>query len=163
MRLARLNATFGGNRPGQRPLWRPPAAGHPRLSDRLAPLRLGWGRAGGQRKADPEAASLAQGALRLDRPAIGVADRLHDGEAEPGTFRMLGPGAAGAEKAVEDAGQVLRGDPGARVGHLEDGVRRREEHPQADGPALGRVLDRIVEEIDHDLLQAPAVPVDPDG
>ena len=80
--------------------------------------------------ADPRQANRERGAAAgLGRDVDGAAVGADDGadEAETEAEPALGPTLVAAIEALPDAGQVVRGDPGARVGDLNQhvAVRRR--------------------------------------
>jgi hypothetical protein len=104
-------------------------------------------------------AGAGAGTDRAHGAAVQVDHVSHDAEpeAEP---RMLAPrGAVGLAEAIEYVGQEVGGDPLAGVSDLQDRLARRALHDHVDAAARRRELDRVREQVQHDLLQAIAVAV----
>src|SRR6266571_7032716 len=87
--------------------------------------------------------------LRPDAPAVGLDDAAADREPEAGAAAVLPPGAV---ELLEDARLLARRQPRPVVRDLDRhalvGGRRDDAHERAGG----RVLRRVVEEIDQHLL-----------
>src|SRR5690606_8465012 len=97
-------------------------------------------------------------ALHLHAPAVRLDDAARDGEAEAGA------GAAGAARLperVEEARALLLGDARPGVRDAEDDVAAVARRAHGDAAALGRELDRVVDQVGEDLEDA--VVVDGDG
>ena len=66
-------------------------------------------------------------------------------------------GRVGLPEAVEDERQELRLDALAGVADRDADMIGGALHPQLDAPAFGRELDRVREQVPHDLLQSRRV------
>src|SRR5437867_11140749 len=86
-----------------------------------AALGLRRGRAPRQR--DRERGAPPRTTDDIDAAAVRLGDPFADGESQPGAGALTGARArrVGAPEAIEDMGEVPRGDPDARVGHAEIG------------------------------------------
>src|SRR3712207_6079738 len=70
-----------------------------------------------ERQAHGKCRSLSRRAVDGNRAAVGAHERVDDAETEPGTGgRGAAPSRVAAPEALEDAGLILDGDPGALVG-----------------------------------------------
>jgi hypothetical protein len=92
--------------------------------------------------------SASGGLCTTTRPAMCFCDATSEGEAEADAAELSRDRAVDLIEDVEDAVQALLGDARPRIGDLEH------EHVAAgrahrDGAALGRELDRVVEEVRH--------------
>src|ERR1700759_1329006 len=100
------------------------------------------------RQDHPELGALVQ-PLQLDPALMGVDDALGDGQAAP---RPAGPGPAPAA-GLERRGRQFVGDAGAVVAHADHHLGAGHLGGDPD-PGAGRVVpDRVVDEVDEDLLQ----------
>src|SRR5882672_2787879 len=98
---------------------------------------------------DPKEAAPGFLALELDAAAVRRDRPARDGQTEPGAGFT---GAAGfrAVEALEDPLAVRGRDSGPRVLHFDRGLsRRRALRANLNRAAVGRVLDRVVEEVDQ--------------
>src|SRR3712207_650212 len=73
------------------------------------------GGASGYRQAEGHRGASARVAVDPYAALMGVYDALGDGETQPGPAAGAGARAVGPPEAVEDVGQVLRGDAGTGV------------------------------------------------
>src|SRR5258708_17353681 len=104
-----------------------------------------------------ERGALAHFALRPDPAVVPVDDLLRDVEAEPHTADVAGEAIRGAVEEPEDAGELGPPDPDAVVGDGElDLLIAPSLHGDVNGPALGRVLHRVADEMVQHLLAAAA-------
>ena len=110
---------------------------------------------------EPEGGAPAGVAGDGDRASHQLAQLLRDGEPEAGPPEAAGGGAVGLVERPEEPLGVHRGDADARVPDLErepggvvGGVRHRD--PDRDLALLGE-LDRVGEEVEEDLAEAPLV------
>lgn len=109
-----------------------------------------------------ERAPLPQLAAHRDAAAHPVHDGLDDRKAEPRTLRALLVGRGIPGIGLEQVGEILLTDADARVPHAalqgEAAVGQRgDAHLEVHGPALRRVLDRVGEQVEEDLVEAHAV------
>src|SRR5438477_8016645 len=104
-----------------------------------------------------EGRAVADGAFHPDLAPVHLHDLLNDREAEASPGDRLGGAAADPTEALEYvADLVLR--------YTQTGIRDADQDVtflgpagQRDGPAFGRVLDGVVDDVAHDLDQAVAV------
>ena len=86
---------------------------------------------------------------------MGLHEALDDGEAQPGAaappVRLL--------VGIEDARQIARGNAGARVLDRDLEPVSDVRQPHRERAALGRELDGIAHEIDHDAKEPVLVPL----
>src|SRR5262245_18788273 len=131
----------------------------PRRADGAAAGRSVTGGSDAGRDGEREEGALADLALDPDRPAVQLDELPAQGEPQPGA---LAPGRAGRHLAelLEHGVLILGRDTDARVGDrdLETAVRR--DGPDLDPAALRRELDRVGQEIEHDLLDLALVGAD---
>src|SRR5438552_15403461 len=86
-------------------------------------------------------------------PAHRLREMLDDGEPEPGSSKLARAAGIRAVEALEDARLVLRLDAGAGI-HDRQHHRRTEAVPEQGDPAAPRrELDRVVQQVDEDLLE----------
>src|SRR5581483_3816129 len=91
---------------------------------------------------------------------------LDDRQAESGPAERPGPGFVDAVEPLEQAGQLLGGNPRPSVPHKEfdeaGGSAGAGHGPRADGnrPGAGRVLDRVVEQVREDLMHGFSIAED---
>src|SRR5438093_11817650 len=133
-----------------------PAAERRLLCDLRRRLR-GWG----ERQLDGEGRSLALAlALDLDRAVVHL-DEIAD-DREPETQAAMRPRgcAVALPEGLEDVRQEVGGDPLALVLDGEDGLLLGARQPQDDTAAPGGELDRVREEVPHDLLETGRIAPD---
>ena len=104
---------------------------------------------------------LADLALRPDTAAHQLAQALADGEPESRAPVAARGGGIGLAERLEEATEPVRRYPDARVAHGEvdlvaGSIQRRRRHRDHDLARLGE-LDRVAQEVDQDLPQAPGV------
>ena len=108
--------------------------------------------------------SFAQPAAYLDIAAHGVNNVLCDGHAQTGTLGLLHPCGILPAEGVENLRLillrhtdtvVLHGDMGADVVLALGGLLLIQRH--RNGPAVGRELHRIAQQVDEDLIEPQAV------
>src|SRR5438874_6089990 len=87
-------------------------------------------------------------ALDAKLAAVRADDALRDEEPETGAA------AVGVPVAIEDVGQVLGADAGARIRDLEGHAVGFDCHDERDAPIFGREFQRVAEEIAEHLQQA---------
>src|SRR5580704_13791848 len=119
---------------------------------RGGPLRA---RSRGPRQADHERGSAPGLALYLDPTIVRLEDLIHDEEAD--AHPSVVPGGDGPLEPLEDPALIGRRDPDSVVlhGQRRDLAVRLER--DADRLALA-VLDRVVQQVRHDLIEARPVP-----
>src|SRR5262249_47575036 len=89
------------------------------------------------------------------------ADQLvADVEAEPGAADATGHVRVDAVELLEDAALLVDGDAEAFVADVEDHVALVRLDPDIDHAAVGRVLDRVLDEVDEHLPDLVAVCLD---
>src|SRR6202171_5294163 len=111
---------------------------------------------GRDRQADPEAAAPTP-ALDADLPALGLHEVLDDGQAQARAARLAGTPAVRAVEPLEDPLAVPGLDAGPGIDHGEDRELAGAVSEDGDVPALRSELDRVVEQVDEDLLQRAPV------
>ena len=89
--------------------------------------------------------------MRFYAPAVRFNQVLHDGEAESGAALFARAAGIGAVEAFEDAGQVLRGNPGAGVGDGDGYATGRGFERDGDTAAWWRVSQGVVEQVGEHL------------
>src|SRR6266850_6220278 len=107
-------------------------------------------------QADPEAATTTP-AFDADLPALGLHEVLDDGQAQARAARLSGTAAVRAVEPLEDPLAVPGLDAGPGVDHREDRELAGAVSEDGDVPALRSELDRVVEQVDEDLLQRAPV------
>ncbi len=80
---------------------------------------------------------------------MGLGDVLDQGQADAGAADRLEPDRAGPVEALEDAVLLLRIDAGAPVAHAEHQPLALPAQGDLDLLAVGRVLDGVVDEVEH--------------
>lgn len=141
-------------------------------TSRMRPLRAGvaggveralegrrGGRGGVVERQREGAAQPRAGAVRAERAAVALRQRTGDGQAQPQAavqarvvvfFALV--------EGVEDAPQRLRGNADAGVGHVHgDPAGRGAAQEDFDAPAVGRELERVLEQVPENLLHARGV------
>jgi hypothetical protein len=114
-----------------------------------------------QREVDGEGRSRADGRRRSDRATVGSDDLLRD--EQPQTEAAAGGTPLFAlEEAGEDVRQVLLGDAGTGILHLDHGDVPLPLQAHVDALGVGSMGDGIGEQIEEDLLQPVHVPLDHD-
>ena len=117
----------------------PPPQSHRRLNERCYPCSASGSRTRNGR-------TVARRRLDLDLAAVGLDDGGDDREAEPGASARAGARGVGAVEALEDLRLRLGVEPGAGVGDLEHGARRRSARDATCGrrarPACARARSR---------------------
>src|SRR5688572_16258311 len=99
-------------------------------------------------KRNQERGSLpGPGAARLDRSVVLLDQMAHDGETETQAAVCM-------RSAIENMRQRRGMDPGPRVTHLDAGVLTGRAHGDGHLAELGSDLDRVVDQIRDDPLQA---------
>lgn len=97
------------------------------------------------------AGQLYDTAVRLDGAA-------HDAEAEAGAFDLWGVMFVAAEEALEDEGQIMRGDADAVVSDLEHAMTVTPAALHTDVEAgVGVLFQRVFDEVGEDLIPVKAV------
>src|SRR5207244_11127894 len=77
------------------------------------------------REEHPDRGAFAERARRLDPSAMGLEQMLDDRQPQPRAPLLARAPGIGPVEALEDAGQVLRADPRARVCHGDAPAPRR--------------------------------------
>src|SRR5579859_1242970 len=119
----------------------------------------------GSREGEQEGAAVVEVTFGADGAGVGAHDVLGDGQAEAGAAGFAGAGFIDAVKAFEEAGQMLGGDSGAEVTHIElDGALRAAgrgcshtagaEFDAAAGPS---VFHGVVDEVGEYLVDGFAI------
>src|SRR6266508_726042 len=136
-------------------------------------LRLGDGRiildlrggdcAGGQHwQPDDGCRSLPGLALQRDVAAVLPSDPARDRETQAGAARIASPRRVGAVEALEDMPQVVLRDAHAGVAHQDFSSRVMTPQTQRDATAGRCVLECVVDEDQHELLEPVLVARDLD-
>src|SRR5207249_11402196 len=100
-------------------------------------------------------------ALDLDRAAVQLDDVVDDREPETQAAVRARVRAVGLPEGLEDVRQELGRDPLALVADGDDRLPVAAGEPQDDAAAPGGELDRVREEVPHDLLEAGGIALDP--
>src|SRR5262249_35596626 len=111
------------------------------------------------RQREVEPASGTDSAFGPDASAVRLHDRLGDRQAEPDpTLAVVA--APALPVAIEDMSERGGWDPGARVLDHEPGLSVARLHAPPEGPARGRELDGIADQVGQDLPHPVAVTID---
>ena len=116
--------------------------------------------AAGRREVDGEARAAGGHILDADLPAVGFDQRAGDGQPQP-RRAVVDARLVAAIEALEDVGQIGRRDAGAVIGYRQDDARPGHGRGQLNVTAVGRVAQRIADQV-ADHLTEP-VGVDGDG
>ena len=100
-----------------------------------------------------ERAALSRSALHGDLSAVSLDDVLDNGKSQAGAAQPPAAGFIHAVETLEDAGQVLGGDPAAPVAHVHGGALGGVFRFDFDLAAAGTVFDGVVNQIDEGLFQ----------
>src|SRR6266850_5255476 len=111
---------------------------------------------GRDRQADPEAAAPPP-ALDADLTALGLHEVLDDGQPEARAAGLPRAASVRAVEPLEDPLAVPGLDAGPGVDHGEDRELASAVSEDGDVPAVRSELDRVVEQVDEDLLQRAPV------
>src|SRR6266849_3483700 len=110
-----------------------------------------------QRDGEVERRTVTDSALDPDLAAMHLDDLLNDREAQAGPGYRLGGAAADPPEAFEDMLDLVRRDAQPGVGDADERKTAVGAGRQRHRPAIGRVLDRIVDEVAQDLDETVAV------
>src|SRR6266540_2788208 len=91
-------------------------------------------------------------AVGPDPPAMRDHDAATDGEAETGTTDPAGASPLAAIEAFEQARELIRRDAKSLIDDAHHDLAVGDDRPYVDAAAVGRVLDRVVEQVVEDLL-----------
>src|SRR5688572_10162947 len=86
-------------------------------------------------------------------------DVPHDREAEPRPAGLPRASPVHTVEALEDTGEVARGDPGPSVADRQHGVVVGRRQPDVDAASGTRVPDRVVDQVPHEqreITRGPA-------
>src|SRR6478736_7751467 len=110
---------------------------------------------GGDRQCDDDGGPATRGLVDPDRAAVGLDDRVDDGQPEPvATALATAAAAVGAVETLKDVGAGVDGYAGSVVAHVEGDVLGVDPSDEdLDGGAVGRVHTRVGHEVGHDLPQ----------
>src|SRR5262249_47502287 len=92
-------------------------------------------------------------ARRRDRPAVQLDQMFNERKPQPQSAMTPRARRVGLSEVLEDERQELRLDALAGVADRDADTVGVALHAQLDAPALGRELDRVCEQVPHDLLQ----------
>src|SRR5450756_2054468 len=115
----------------------------------------------GEWQMDPESAPLAESALHGDAAPVSLSDVLDDRQTEPGAAEVAAARLVDPIEALEEPGQVLARHADTVVAHADVDLAPDDLCRHLDHTACGTVLDRVVDEIHHGLLEQRRV--DGDG
>src|SRR5260370_8037365 len=113
-------------------------------------LRCQWNR-------EMERRTMTNRAFDPDLAAMHLNDLLNDREAQAGPGYRLGRAASDPPEALEDMLDLVRGDAQAGVGHADECKPAVRTGRKGHSPAVRRVLDRVVDQVCHDLDEPVAV------
>src|SRR6202041_126500 len=113
-----------------------------------------------QRKLYPEDRPFSLDALHICRSPVGAADCLDNGQTKSRASGLARPCLVGSIKAVEDQGKSTWRNTDTGVGHSEYSFHVLFVNGYTDISSNRSVLDRIVHEIDSDLLQPHRITCD---
>ena len=108
----------------------------------------------GQREREDESCSVIRSVLVPDLFAVGLDERLGDGETETGPAALVELG-----EALEDGLSILRRDARSLVGHRDHDLIRRPARLDGDDAVGRRVSGGVVEQVDQDLPDQERVDV----
>src|SRR5262249_5231830 len=108
-----------------------------------------------------EGRSPAELALDADAPTVGFHNVLDDGEAQTRAAGLTRARLIHTVEPLEDSGLILRHDPDSRVLNVygDESVVESVRSPLCTA-ANRRILDRVVDQIDHNLLDLIVIRVD---
>src|SRR5579864_9956 len=112
-----------------------------------------------QAEFEPETGSVRrrQIGFDFDLRAMSRADRAHDRQTKAGAAALARARLIDAIEAIEDVWQRHLGDADAGIAHFQNAVAFREQAVQAHDATGWREFDGVVEQIDDDLLEPPAI------
>lgn len=96
-------------------------------------------------------------------PAMGSCNFTNDGQPEPGTRSTRRPQAPASIERLEDAFSFARRNPDALIGHFDFEAALFFRRRYVGFAALGRVPNRVLQEITHHSLEIGRTPADRDG
>src|SRR5439155_1127914 len=102
-------------------------------------------------------------AVRLHLAAVQLHEPAHQREADTEAALSVEEPELALRGQVEHVRKQLGGDPDAGVGDADDREPLFADYSNPDGAARRRVLDRVQQEIRHDLVESSRVRVRPDG
>src|SRR4029077_16206590 len=120
-----------------------------------AVLRLCNGGRWGKHQADGRA--FPRRAFGVDPAIVGLHQMLDDGKPEAGAPVIPGAGGIGTVEPLEDAGEMLRADPGAGIPDLDDHALARRGRPDGDRSPPRRVAQGVVVEVGEDLAEGVGI------
>src|SRR3954470_4096899 len=129
-------------------------------ADRAMRMLSGADRAGPQRDLEHHARAPGRRSLGPDAPAMGRGDRRDDRQAQTGAARVARAGPVEAMEPVEDRGALIDRDARAVVVDEEPQPAARGLDAERDDPVLGRMGDRVAQEVAQGLGQAALVGLD---
>src|SRR5215218_2186139 len=107
------------------------------------------------REKEGERRACARRALGPYLAAVELGDLAGDGQ--PQARAALGAGGIGPVEALEDVGQLVLRDPNPRIRDRQRHAAVFFPHTDRDAPTVRRVLDRVVQENESRLQNAPSV------
>src|SRR5260370_36851279 len=111
---------------------------------------------GRERDREMERRAVTDGAFHPDLASVHLHDLLNDREAEASPGYRLRGAAAHSPEALEDVADLVRRDAETGVRDADQRVTALDAAGQRDRAAFGRVLDRVVDQVAHDLDQPVA-------
>src|SRR5579885_3744968 len=112
-----------------------------------------------QRQREAELRATVWRLARLNRAAMRLHQRAHDGQPQPAAAGLRAPRSVQPVEAVEDVFAFLRCDAFAGISDGDTHERSIRLGADADAPALRCVAERIVEEVEQNLDQAVTIGV----
>src|SRR5438309_297013 len=121
------------------------------------PELQGFGVLSDQGDGEVERRTVPHRALHPDLAPVHLHDLLNDREAKASPGNRLRGAAADAAETLENVADLVLRDADPRVRDADQREIALDTARQGDGSPLGRVLDRIVDQVAHDLDQPVAV------
>src|SRR6185312_14446749 len=112
------------------------------------------------REIQDDSGSAPELALRVHAPAVRFHEMLHDRQAESCAAFLAGATGVDAVEPLENAGQLIGGNAGSRIGDPDQRVDPRALGSDTNAAARGRMPQRVVEQVREDLPQRFGVAVD---
>ena len=100
---------------------------------------------------------MADGAADADPAAMTVNDAFHETQAETSTLDGRRARGIATVEALEDVRDHIGGHADAGVGYLHHGLMTFAGDEHLHLAALGRVLERVVEQVEETALQPTAI------
>src|SRR6266536_1860118 len=108
---------------------------------------------GGHRQFDTKKAPSTLCAVDCDSSAMGLANRAHDRESQPSSTHLTRASFVSTIEALKNVREIISRNAQTTISHFENGMIVPPRYGDADISSFGGVLDCIVQEVHHYLLQ----------